>query len=74
MFTAASFRRLLRKHQMRIMTRADRDAVLATVPCPNRRCGAAIGEFCRDPGCLPPVSPLPHPARVRAWKRVQKPR
>jgi hypothetical protein len=56
-----SLRRTLRD-EVYIMTAQTRDAIVATVPCPNRTCGAKVGAPCRGQN-------LPHRARAAAYRK-----
>lgn len=47
----------------RIMTVATRDAIVAAVACPNRKCGAKVGEPCRGLN-------MPHLRREQLWLRA----
>jgi hypothetical protein len=53
-------RRLLRP--LRAMTFEDRHRIISTVPCPNRKCSAKIGEPCRGTN-------FPHTRRVQAFNK-----
>ncbi len=48
----------------RFMTVSTRDEIIAAVPCPNRKCGAKVGEPCRG-------ERIPHVRRVQAWRREE---
>ena len=59
----SALRRVFRP--VRFILTQTRDEVIATVPCPNRKCAAGVGEPCpRGVGL--------HRRRIQAWQRAER--